>query len=84
MPSDMWASFSRDTISKTPAELLPEDKTSRMNVSYEAEAAIVRGKYVKKEHVNRLESSLKKEIRIASNGIFPQDWRKSMLFVLNT
>ena len=50
VPSDMWASFSRDTISKTPAELLPEDKTSRMNVSYEAEAAIVRGKYVKKEH----------------------------------
>ena len=50
VPSDMWASFSRDTISKTQAELLPEDKTSRMNVSYEAEAAIVRGKYVKKEH----------------------------------
>ena len=37
-------------IENTPKELLPEDKTARISVAYEAEAATLKGKFQKKEH----------------------------------
>lgn len=45
-----WADFDRDVLEKTPKELLPEDKNARASVTYEAEAAIVKGKYTPKDH----------------------------------
>ena len=37
-------------MEKTPKELLPEDKNARANVTYEAEDALVKGKYSLQEH----------------------------------
>ena len=37
-------------MEKTPKELLPEDKNARVSVAYEAETAILKGKFKKKEH----------------------------------
>lgn len=48
-----WKDFDRDVVEKTPAELLPEDKNARVGVIYEAEAALLKGKYVKKQHRNQ-------------------------------
>lgn len=45
-----WAAQEREVLAKTPAELLPEDKNARPNVSYEAENATLKGKYTRKEH----------------------------------
>lgn len=45
----IWAAFCRDTIAKIPKEMLPEDKNMRATVTYEAENAHLKGKYVKKE-----------------------------------
>jgi hypothetical protein len=44
-----WAAAEKEVIAKMPTELLPEDKNARASVTYEAEAAQVKGKYVKKE-----------------------------------
>ena len=49
-PGWSWAKADSDVLEKTPKELLPEDKNARASVSYEAEAAIVKGKYLKKDH----------------------------------
>lgn len=46
----MWSDFHSDTLVKTPKELLPEDKNARVNVTYEAEDATVKGNYACKEH----------------------------------
>ena len=48
-----WKDFDRDVVEKTPTELLPEDKNARVGVIYEAEAALLKGKYVKKQHRNQ-------------------------------
>ena len=45
-----WASFDKETLEKTPVELLPEDKNARATVKYEAEDATLKGKFQKKEH----------------------------------
>lgn len=45
-----WVKASREVLEKTPKELLPEDKNARVSVSYEAEAASVKGTFTKKEH----------------------------------
>ena len=37
-------------MEKTPKELLPEDKNARVSISYEAETAVLKGKFQKKEH----------------------------------
>lgn len=36
-------------MEKTPKELLPEDKNARANVTYQAEDAVLKGKFIKKE-----------------------------------
>lgn len=46
----LWASFNTDVLEKTPKELLPEDKNARISVPYEAETALLKGKYTRKEH----------------------------------
>ena len=46
----LWQSFDKDVLEKTPKEMLPEDKNARTSVSYEAEAAKLSGKYLKKDH----------------------------------
>lgn len=45
-----WAAQEKEVMEKTPKELLPEDKNARANVTYEAEDAVLKGKYSKKEH----------------------------------
>ncbi len=45
-----WEKADHDVIEKTPKELLPEDKNARTSVTYEAEVAIVKGQFKKKEH----------------------------------
>lgn len=44
-----WASLDKDVMEKTPTELLPEDKNARATVKYEAEEALLKGKWQKKE-----------------------------------
>jgi len=48
--SPAWKSQASAVMEKTPKELLPEDKNARANVTYEAEDAVLKGKYAKKEH----------------------------------
>ena len=43
-----WAKASKEVLAKTPKEMLPEDKNTRVNVTYEAEDAKVRGSYSEK------------------------------------
>lgn len=45
-----WERADRDTLAKTPKELLPEDKNARVSVAYQAEDATVKGVFTKKEH----------------------------------
>lgn len=45
-----WAAQEKEVMEKTPKELLPEDKNARANVTYEAEDAVLKGKYTRKEH----------------------------------
>lgn len=45
-----WAAYEQKTIEKTSADLLPEDKNTRITVKYEAEDALLKGKYRIKEH----------------------------------
>ena len=44
-----WAAQDKDVMEKTPKELLPEDKNARANVTYQAEDAMLKGKFIKKE-----------------------------------
>ena len=44
-----WAAQDQDVMEKTPKELLPEDKNARANVTYQAEDAMLKGKFIKKE-----------------------------------
>ena len=43
-----WTKADRDVMAKTPAEMLPEDKNARPNVTYEAEDARVRGAHTER------------------------------------
>lgn len=45
-----WKAANAAVMEKTPKELLPEDKNARPNITYEAEDARLKGKFVKKEH----------------------------------
>lgn len=45
-----WAALDKEVMEKTPKELLPEDKNARANVTYEAEDALVKGKFTLQEH----------------------------------
>ncbi|KAA6345024.1 Beta-galactosidase BoGH2A [termite gut metagenome] len=45
-----WKKADKEVLEKTPQELLPKDKNTRTNITYEAETANVKGKYFKKEH----------------------------------
>ena len=44
-----WAAQDKEVMEKTPKELLPEDKNARANVTYQAEDAVLKGKFIKKE-----------------------------------
>lgn len=44
-----WERMNTDTLPKMPKELLPEDIPARATVSYQAENALLKGKYIKKE-----------------------------------
>lgn len=45
-----WEKANRDVLDKTPKELLPEDKNARISIAYEAELALLKGSYTRKEH----------------------------------
>lgn len=45
-----WEKADKEVMEKTPKELLPEDKNARVSISYEAEMAVLKGKFQKKEH----------------------------------
>lgn len=45
-----WETAGKEVEEKTKAESLPEDKNARKSVSYEAEDAVLKGRYEKKEH----------------------------------
>ena len=44
-----WEKADKEVMEKTPKELLPEDKNARVSISYEAETAVLKGKFQKKE-----------------------------------
>ena len=44
-----WEKVDKDVMEKMPKELLPEDKNARASVTYEAEDALLKGKFEKKE-----------------------------------
>lgn len=44
-----WEKAGNDVMEKTPEEMLPEDKNVRASVTYEAEEALLKGRYTKKE-----------------------------------
>lgn len=71
-------------MEKTPKELLPEDKNARANVTYQAEDAVLKGKFIKKEVKKQTGVSLVKVHKAVLLGTFLPVWHKSMLFVLNT
>lgn len=50
LPIDKWSweEAAKEVLVKTPKEMLPEDKNSRANVTYEAEKARVRGNFIEK------------------------------------
>ena len=48
-PSFSWAAEEKNVMEKTPREMLPEDKNARAQVAYQAEDAVLKGKYTKKE-----------------------------------
>ena len=70
-------------MEKTPKELLPEDKNARVSISYEAEMAVLKGKFKRKNIANRSECFLVKEKATALNGMFLPGWRKCTRFALN-
>ncbi len=45
-----WTKADEDVLEKTPKEMLPEDKNTRTSVTYEAEAASLKGSFTRKEH----------------------------------
>lgn len=45
-----WAKAETDTLARTPQELLPKDNNARPSIIYEAEQAVIKGKYERKEH----------------------------------
>ena len=45
-----WEKADKEVMEKTPKELLPEDKNTRVSISYGAEMAVLKGKFQKKEH----------------------------------
>ena len=45
-----WEKADKEVVEKTPKELLPEDKNTRVSISYEAETATLKGKFQKKEY----------------------------------
>ena len=44
-----WEKAGKEVIEKMPTEMLPEDKNARASVTYEAENAALKGKFMKKE-----------------------------------
>ncbi len=44
-----WEKAGKEVMDKMPTELLPEDKNARASVTYEAEDALLKGKFTKKE-----------------------------------
>lgn len=74
-----WEASDKELLVKTPKELLPEDKNARASVAYEAETASVKVLLRRGSIANRWASSLEKERRTASSGVFLPDWPKSTL-----
>lgn len=74
-----WEAADKELLVKTPKELLPEDKNARASVAYEAETASVKVLLRRGSIANRWASSLEKERRTASSGVFLPDWPKSTL-----
>lgn len=70
-------------MEKTPKELLPEDKNARVSISYEAETAVLKGKFQKKEHRKQMGVFLVKEKVTVLNGMFLLGWRRCTPFALN-
>ena len=48
-------------MEKLPKELLSEDKNTRVSVAYEAETAVMKGKFQKKEHRKQMGVFFSKE-----------------------
>lgn len=69
-------------MEKLPKELLSEDQNTRVSVAYEAETAVMKGKFQKKEHRKQMGVFLVKGT--VSNGMFLPDWCRSMRFASNT
>lgn len=78
-PDWSWEAADKELLVKTPKELLPEDKNARASVAYEAETASVKVLLRRGSIANRWASSLEKERRTASSGVFLPDWPKSTL-----
>lgn len=78
-----WEKADKEVMEKTPKELLPEDKNARVSISYEAETAVLKGKYQKKEHRKQMGVFLVKEKATVLNGMFLPGWRKCTRFALN-
>lgn len=78
-PDWSWEAADKELLVKTPKELLPEDKNARASVAYEAETASVKVLLRRGSIANRWVSSLEKERRTASSGVFLPDWPKSTL-----
>lgn len=79
-----WAAQDKEVMEKTPKELLPEDKNARANVTYQAEDAVLKGKFIKKEVKKQTGVFFGKGTQAVLLGTFLPVWHKSMLFVLNT
>jgi hypothetical protein len=45
-----WKAAGAEVLEKTPVELLPEDRNTRACVTYEAESALPKGRFTRKEH----------------------------------
>lgn len=78
-----WEKADKEVMEKTPKELLPEDKNARVSISYEAEMAVLKGKFQKKEHRKQIGVFLVKEKATALNGMFLPGWHKCTPFALN-
>lgn len=79
-----WAAQDKDVMEKTPKELLPEDKNARANVTYQAEDAMLKGKFIKKEVKKQTGVFFGKGEKTVLLGISLPVWHRSMPFVLNT
>ena len=58
-------------MEKLPKELLSEDKNTRVSVAYEAETAVMKGKFQKKEHRKQMGVFFSKGNSIEWNVICP-------------